>query len=131
MDRSLYPVAGCPATSIPRPRNCWIKRQTSDRLDEISCAILVPLTTTMACSISNRTIRPKRTSVWCSGLADFFAGLVETAPVRGPLPLRIGVFLAMEKLCANYPETTIDARQEARACSYQRHGLSASAGRQR
>src|SRR4029077_5417318 len=40
-------------------------RQTSDRPVPISSAILVPLTTTVAFSISNRTIRPSRKSVRC------------------------------------------------------------------
>src|ERR1017187_3179804 len=85
-ERSRYPVAGCPATSTPKPRNCCISRHTSERLEEISWAILVPLTTTVACSISRRTMRPSRRSVgwgWCP--AGFLAreGRFRIVPVLG------------------------------------------------
>src|SRR5579859_7252544 len=73
-------------------------RQTSERLDEISWAIFVPLTTTVACSINKRTIRPRRRSVgcgWCAAGALARVALLRFVPV-----------LLMRRLCANLRETT-------------------------
>src|ERR1700723_1889294 len=52
-----------------------MRRQTSERCEEISCAIFVPLTTTVACSINRRTMRPSRTSVTCVRDSPAFAGM--------------------------------------------------------
>src|ERR1051326_2962911 len=77
-----------------------MRRQTSERLEEISCAILVPLTTTVAFPISRRTISPKRASVCCRVGA--------TVPARAAGRLRIVVLLLMRRLCANRAETTME-----------------------
>ena len=69
-----------------------------DRLDEISSAILVPLTTTVACSISSRTIWPSRKSVGC--------GVCAAAPDRALFGSRSVEALPMPRLCANRGQTT-------------------------
>src|SRR5260370_41880291 len=76
-----------------------MSRQTSERVEEISCAILVPLTTTVACSIKRRTMRPRRRSVGC--------GLCSCATLARERRLwRVVSVLPMQGLCGNVPETT-------------------------
>lgn len=47
----------------PNSRRCWIARHTSDLVVANSSAIRVPLMTSVALSLSRRTIRPRRASV--------------------------------------------------------------------
>src|SRR5579864_2470379 len=75
-----------------------MRRQTSERLEEISCAILVPLTTTMACSMSRRTMRPRRWSVGCWPWGD-------GAPFAG-FRTRVLTVSLMPRLCAKRAERT-------------------------
>ena len=80
---SWYPVAGCPAISTPSMRSCCTSRQTSERLVPISSAIFVPLTTTVALSVSSRTIRPRRKSVLC-GAGSCGRGRLAREPLPDP-----------------------------------------------
>src|SRR5580700_2608066 len=75
-----------------------MSRQTSERFEEISCAILVPLTTIVACSISRRTIRPRRMSVGCSCSAGALAR-------EGRVSRIVCVFL-MRELCGSGEKST-------------------------
>ena len=52
--------------ATPLARSCRMSRHTSDRLAPSSAAIFVPLTTTVALSVSNRTMELRRRSVACS-----------------------------------------------------------------
>jgi hypothetical protein len=76
-------------------------------LEEISCAILVPLATTVACSINSRTMRPRRTSVaWECDASVAFGGCAADFVREGWLFRIVAVFL-MQGLCGNSRETTI------------------------
>src|SRR5438270_6149558 len=67
-------MAGCPAMRTPNPRSCCTIRQTPERLTSNSCATLLPLTTTVAWSLSSRTRRERLRSVrFASDAARVFA----------------------------------------------------------
>src|SRR5580700_602648 len=84
-----------------------MSRHTSERFEEISCAIFVPLATTVACSINKRTMRPRRKSVaWACDAGVPFDG-IEADCIRAGWRLRIVVAFLMEELCGNSRETTI------------------------
>jgi len=95
-----------------------MSRQTSDRLDEISSAILVPLTTTVAFSLSKRTIRPMRASVICECGATTpfddrgadFDGEPSLSTAR--FPLRFVLAFAMPRLCGRAHESTNQGQDE-------------------
>src|SRR5580700_7128023 len=70
-----------------------MSRQTSERFEEISCAILVPLTTIVACSIKRRTMRPRRMSV---GWVRESAAFARTSPTA----TRVVLAFLMTELCA-------------------------------
>src|SRR5580700_1164287 len=70
-----------------------MRRQTSERFEEISCAILVPLTTIVACSINRRTMRPRRMSVGSVRASAAFARASPAAP-------RVVLAFLMTELCA-------------------------------
>src|SRR6202042_195672 len=76
-----------------------MRRQTSERLEEISCAILVPLTTTVACSMNSRTMRPSRTSVACARDSPAFAGM-------GARVTRVVEGLLIPELCGSAEKST-------------------------
>src|SRR5580658_9453555 len=85
-----------------------MSRQTSERFEEISCAILVPLTTTVAFSINRRTMRPSRTSVgsWWDAAALF--GELTEGSNRPDSRVRIVAGFLMRELCGTRAETTND-----------------------
>ena len=101
--------------STPKPRNCWIRRQTSERLEEISWAIFVPLITTVACFIR----RPHDEAEAKIGRLSWYES---AAAARDALRDRIGLLLAMRELSANPAQTTITRPQ--RACSSRQPGAS-------
>src|SRR5271170_6527123 len=76
-----------------------MSRQTSERFEEISCAIFVPLTTTVACSINRRTMRPRRTSVACARRSPAFAGITARAT-------RVAVGFLIPELCGSGRKST-------------------------
>src|ERR1700757_3506556 len=80
-----------------------MSRQTSERLEKISSAIFVPLTTTVALSISKRTICPSRRSVGCWWGAELALG----PDLRAALFSRIGPDLPKRKLSANPEQKTM------------------------
>src|ERR1700730_3954117 len=72
-----------------------MSRQTSERLEEISCAILVPLTTTVECSMRRRIMRPRRMSVASLALAG-----------GSPASTRVFLIFLMRELCGSTGKST-------------------------
>ena len=74
-DRERRPVdirsPGCPVICTPRSRRCCTARHTSERVVPSSSAMRVPLMTTVALSLSRRTMRPRRASVELSSMRDW------------------------------------------------------------
>src|SRR4051812_307278 len=123
---SWYPVAGCPAISTPSERNCCTRRQISERLVPISSAILVPLATTVAFSINNRTTRPRRKSVRC-GAGSFGRGRLTREAV---LDRRFVSSFVMEGImresrrknkCQRSPDLAKSQKLRARSVLHRRH----------
>src|SRR5580692_1037335 len=106
-----------------------MRRQTSERFEEISCAIFVPLTTTVACSMNSRTIWPSRTSVACVRDSPAFAGM-------GARVTRVVVGLLIPELCGSAEKSTnngtypdgalirVRTKLATHACSYRQLGES-------